>query len=216
MDELEPDMGSYYRERAPVYDRVYAYPERQEDLRFLEQYVASAFEAKAVLEIAAGTGYWTQFIAKTAKRVTATDREAEPLSYVSERQLDGKVEVIKADAYTLDFGKVFDAAFAGLWFSHIPVQRVDEFLRSMHGCLAPGSIVILLDNSSSQCERLPISHQDKDGNTYQARELDSGSKQLVLKNLPTEASLKDHTRDFGQFNEYVELDNFWLFQYISY
>jgi len=39
-------MKTYYRNRAPVYDRVYAYPERQQDLRFLEQYVAAQMEGR--------------------------------------------------------------------------------------------------------------------------------------------------------------------------
>ena len=37
MAEIQ-DMTPYYRERAPVYDAVYGYPERQADLRFLESH----------------------------------------------------------------------------------------------------------------------------------------------------------------------------------
>lgn len=57
-------MKAYYQERAPVYDRVYSYPERQGDLRFLEEYILQQFSELRVLEIAAGTGYWTQFLSK--------------------------------------------------------------------------------------------------------------------------------------------------------
>ena len=65
MDLSDSKMKTYYRERAPVYDRVYTYPERQKDLRFLEDYIAKQFTGLDVLEIAAGTGYWTQFIARS-------------------------------------------------------------------------------------------------------------------------------------------------------
>ena len=46
-------MRAYYRERAPVYDRVYAYPERQDDLRWLEAAIPAALADRDVLEIAA-------------------------------------------------------------------------------------------------------------------------------------------------------------------
>ena len=53
-------MEAYYHERAPIDDAVYAYPERQPELRYLENYVGDAFANRRVLEVAAGTGYWTQ------------------------------------------------------------------------------------------------------------------------------------------------------------
>ena len=61
-------MRSYYKERAPVYDRVYKYPERQTDLRFLESYRPRQFSGLKMIEIAAGTGYWTQFISIVHKQ----------------------------------------------------------------------------------------------------------------------------------------------------
>jgi len=64
-------MKEYYQKRAPVYDRVYAYPERQADLRFLEEYIPEQFSGLDVLEIAAGTGYWTQYIAGQAQSILA-------------------------------------------------------------------------------------------------------------------------------------------------
>ena len=52
--ELDTEMKDYYKERAPVYDRVYAYPERQEELRFLEKYITNQFAGKTVIEVASG------------------------------------------------------------------------------------------------------------------------------------------------------------------
>ena len=44
-------MKAYYKERAPVYGRVYSYPERQGDLRFLEEYIPQQFSKLSVLEL---------------------------------------------------------------------------------------------------------------------------------------------------------------------
>ena len=40
MKQYDAEIRRYYKERAPIYDRVYSYPERQSDLRFLEDKVA--------------------------------------------------------------------------------------------------------------------------------------------------------------------------------
>ena len=49
-------MKEYYAARAKEYDQIYAKPERQADLRLVEQWLPVRFEGARVLEIAAGTG----------------------------------------------------------------------------------------------------------------------------------------------------------------
>ncbi len=168
MSRSDSSMKSYYRKRAPEYDSVYAYPERQEDLRFLEHYITKQFTGLDVLEVAAGTGYWTQFIAAEAKSILATDVTIESLGQIEKRSLSRPVPIKIANAYTLaDIGQGFNGAFAGLWISHVPRQRLVEFLESLHRALKPGATVLFIDNSMAQCKRLPLSHTVENGNTYQ-------------------------------------------------
>ena len=49
----------YYRERALEYDRVYLKPERQGDLYRIREWLSTVFDGRRVIEVAAGTGYWT-------------------------------------------------------------------------------------------------------------------------------------------------------------
>ncbi len=42
-------MKRYYRERAPVYDRVYTYPERREDVRYPERHIPNPFAGRDVI-----------------------------------------------------------------------------------------------------------------------------------------------------------------------
>ncbi len=211
------EMVNYYKERAPVYDRVYGYPERQTDLRFLESYIAESYTGREVLEIAAGTGYWTQPISRTAKSILATDREVAQVDELLKRHYECPVDTLIQDAYQMDRlvdeGMSFSGAFAGLWLSHVPKERLTAFFTSLHQCLSPGSRVILIDNSAAQCDRFPITSTDKNGNTYQSRVLGSGATHKVLKNFPTLEELKQTTEPFGEFQNYVDLENFWLFQY---
>jgi len=207
-------MKEYYKARAPVYDIVYKYPERQDDLRFLEEYIPEQFSGINVLEIAAGTGYWTQFIAKKARSILATDASKEPLEELRKRKLSKNVSTMVADAYSLKgVAKSFDGAFAGLWLSHVPKQKCGEFISGFHRHLASGATVLFIDNSKAQCVRLPVSENDNFGNTYQNRKLDNGTSYNVLKNFPTHEELLDMTLELAIDAKYLELENFWLFQY---
>ena len=80
-------LGEYYAERAAEYDEVYRKPERQEDLAKLRQLLPPLVAGKRVLEVAAGTGYWTQVLANSAAAITATDLNAETIAIAAAAQL---------------------------------------------------------------------------------------------------------------------------------
>jgi len=183
-------LRDYYAARAPEYDRVYDKPERQSELRLIERWVPTAFAGRHVLEIAAGTGYWTRFIAPQATTLLATDAAAQTLEIARSRVQGGKVRYAVADAYALppELGQ-FDAAFAGFWLSHVPRRDIGRFLQSLHARLKPGAKVLLLDNRYVEGSNLPITERDDEGNTYQARTLQNGSTHRVMKNFFTEDEL---------------------------
>ena len=75
MDKL----AAYYAQRAAEYERIYAKPERQSDLAALKIRIGRMFAGRKVLELACGTGYWTEVIAASAAQVTAIDINEEVL-----------------------------------------------------------------------------------------------------------------------------------------
>ncbi|MDE2394967.1 MAG: class I SAM-dependent methyltransferase [Burkholderiales bacterium] len=181
-------MRAYYAQRAAYYERVYYKPERQDDLRAMEAWVATRFAGCHVLEVATGTGWWTPHGARDCASWLATDINPETLALAREKPLPpGKVEFALADAYALkDLGtRRFDAAFAGCWWSHVPRERLRDWLDALHDRLEPDSVVVMLDNAYVQTSNLPITRTDDEGNTYQQRTLDDGSVHEVLKNFPT-------------------------------
>lgn len=207
-------MKAYYQARAPIYDDVYEYPERQQNLRTLETYVRNAFATKSVIEIAAGTGYWSQYITELADSLLATDSTREALAQIAERPLGAEVNTQIVDAYALHgLDYQFDAAFAGLWLSHVPKQKLAEFLSGLHSCLKSGSKVLFIDNSIRQTDRLPISHVDEYGNSFQLRTLADGRSYSVLKNFPSERELNQMIANIGCKRHYQQLEHFWLFEY---
>ena len=208
------DTRAYYAARAPDYDAVYLKPERREDISFLTRHLPDRLRGRDVLEIACGTGYWTQHIAPAATRLVATDLTAEPLGFARLRPANESVVFHQLDAYALpdQLGR-FTGAFAGLWFSHVPVQARSGFLDGLHARLNPGARVLLMDNNEVQLRDFPIAEIDMEGNTYQQRTLKDGSTHRVLKNFPTEAELRLLLDPVARNMLFCQLQNFWLLEY---
>jgi ubiquinone/menaquinone biosynthesis C-methylase UbiE len=208
------EMSAYYAASAPYYDAVYAKPERREDIAFLTTHLIERLRGRTVLEIACGTGYWTQHIAAAAKHLVATDLNAEPLGFARLRPGTEAVAFQLVDAYALPtrLGS-FDAAFAGLWFSHVPIQARRSFLDGLHTLLQPGARVLLVDNNAVQLRDFPMTETDTCGNTFQQRVLQDGSVHRVLKNFPTEPELRALLEPVARIIRYQPLQNFWLLEY---
>ena len=209
--ELIAELIDYYRRRAAEYEAIYAKPERQPDLALLRHRIPARLSGARVLEIACGTGYWTQLIAGVAASVTAIDLAEEPMQIARSKAYPTMPQFTIADAYALpeSLGR-FDAALAVFWWSHVPRRRIAEFLGSLHARLQPGARVVLMDNRYVEGSSTPISEIDADGNTYQMRQLADGAPVRVLKNFPTE----DELRAFLPGSLDLELlQYYWLAEY---
>lgn len=207
-------MQDYYAARAPEYDRVYLKPERQADLSEIRQWLPTLFSRKSVLEVACGTGYWTQYIAPVASNVLAIDSSPETLQIARTRVQPGQVEFVTGDAYRLPTAaRGYQCAFAGFWFSHIPKERVAEFLTGLHKALVPGARVVFLDNRFVEGNSTPISERDGQGNTYQMRRLDDGSSHRVVKNFPSELELRRTLEAIGVEIRFHAWQYFWAIEY---
>ena len=211
------DLAAYYQRRAPNYDEVYAKPERQGDLRQLEAVLPTLFSGRDVLEVAAGTGYWTGLIAATATTVTATDYNSEPLAIALSRDYPRRnVRVQQADAFALDrLQGTFTASFVGFWWSHIPHLDTDRFLRGLCIRLQPGSVVAIVDNRYVEGSSHPITHTDAGGNTYQHRTLADGSRHRVLKNFPADSHLRTAVAPYATQIDVLELKYYWLLTFTT-
>ena len=212
---IEEQMRGYYAQRAATYERVYSKPERQRDLRAMEAWLPKLFAGRRVLEVACGTGWWTPHAARDAKSWLATDINPETMAIARSKPLPACVQFETVDAYSFEqiAGRTFDAAFAGCWWSHVPLARLVPWLQLLHDRLEPGARVVMLDNSYVQTSNLPITRRDDDGNTYQNRSLDDGSVHEVLKNFPTReeafAAIEARARD----PQWTAYGHYWLLSY---
>lgn len=214
MKATDSSLVDYYRACAPLFDGVYRKPERQADLRRMETWVGALFAGRRVLEVACGTGYWTQFIAASAAAVTGIDAAPEMLVQARARVPARNVHFCDGDAYALaaDLGS-FDAAFAGFFLSHVPKAMLRPFVAQLNARLLPGARVLFIDNRYVEGSSSPIDGIDAGGNTYQARCLADGTAHQVQKNFLTEDELRSCVDGIGLDVEYREFQHYWAVGY---
>jgi demethylmenaquinone methyltransferase/2-methoxy-6-polyprenyl-1,4-benzoquinol methylase len=207
-----PTMERYYSRRAAEYERIYEKPERQAELEWLRKRIPEVFRGRDVLEIACGTGYWTQFIAREARRVRACDINEAVLEIAREKPITrGRAEFFRADALTLEgVPEGCDAAFAGFWWSHVKKAELRGFISRLDAKLARGAVIAILDNRFVEGNSTPISRRDADGNTYQVRKLANGEDYEVVKNFPTEEELRAALGDVAAEAHLETLRYYWL------
>jgi ubiquinone/menaquinone biosynthesis C-methylase UbiE len=215
MPHSEESLKQYYAARAREYERIYAKPERQAELAQLRELLPPMFADRRVLEVACGTAYWTQFLVTAAESIVAVDANPETLEIAAEKSWpSGRVRFRTADAYSLsaELG-VFDAAFAGFWWSHVAVRDRPRFLSSLDQRLLPRAKVVFLDNLFVEGSSTPIAHRDDEGNSYQRRRLDDGSEHMVLKNFPSASELNAAVSAYGCNARFISFGYYWLFSY---
>lgn len=212
----QKELETYYADRAAEYEDVYRKPERQESIAWLNSRLRQAFAGRTVLEVACGTGFWTQTLAEVAARVVATDINREVLEIAEQKPLPpGKVTFLEDDAFSLRSipSQEFSGGFSGFWWSHIPKAQIAPFLEAFHAKLQPGAKVMFADNCYVEGSNHPISRTDEDGNTYQERTLANGTCYEVLKNFPARQELEDAVALYAEAIDYEASAYYWCLSY---
>jgi demethylmenaquinone methyltransferase/2-methoxy-6-polyprenyl-1,4-benzoquinol methylase len=160
-DALIAEQIAYYKARAPEYDewweRTGPYDLGPEFERAWRREVAELESALDtfdpvgdVLELAAGTGMFTEQLAKCATRLTAIDSSAEALAINGARMADSStpVDYIEADLFQWEPPRRYDAVCFAFWLTHIPPPRFDGFWSFVERALKPGGRFFFVDNAT--------------------------------------------------------------------
>ena len=183
------EMRTYYQERAHEYDEWFSRQGRysqgaEMDARWFaevdETFVAldSLHLTGDVLELAAGTGIWTERLIRTASTITAIDASLETIEINRAKVASAKVSYVQADLFSWRPERVYDAVCFGFWISHVPLERLDDFLSSVVAMLRPGGKVFFIDGQRPQgggfaYDQLPIQNSQlttrtlNDGRTFE-------------------------------------------------
>lgn len=214
---LKKILVEYYSKRAQEYDDIYHRPDkiRLKEQKFLAKYISQTFKGKFVLELACGTGFWTKYLLKSAKKILATDYSENMLEIVGKRySKNPKIMFLQADAYNppISYPK-FNAAMANFWFSHIPKKKIRKFLETLHSRLSKNSVILIVDGVYVKGLGGDLVVKKESEDTYKRRKLNSGEYFDILKNYYTKKELGDIFSKYSREVEIEYLSNFWVVRY---
>lgn len=177
---------AYYRARAGEYDESiqgtgrFAAQEKDEtierDFSRVMDKVRAVAPVENILELAGGTGIWTQELVKLGQSITVVDASPEMLAINRGKVADDRVHYIQADLFTWKPEQQYDLVFFGFWLSHIPPERLDSFLDMVSQAVQPRGQVIIID----QWNFLPGEEAITQG-THQTRRLADGQQFTIVK-----------------------------------
>ncbi len=156
-EDLLAEQRSYYRARAPEYDEWWQrrgrFDRGEEQLLEWQRQVAVVDDAltsfgatDSVLELAGGTGWWTERLARTADRLTVVDSSPEVLALSRDRVGRPDVNYVQADLFDWRADSRYDVVFFSFWLSHVPRSRFGEFWSLLDAWLSPSGRAFLIDN----------------------------------------------------------------------
>jgi len=180
-DILNEQMA-YYRAQAPEYDEVTknaeelkeAYARAKELLHQMGPY-------EQVLELACGTGTWTQILLPMAHAITAIDAAPEMLAIARQKLGNAHVSYQQADVFQWEPRQEYDLVFFANWLSHVLPKDLDAFLSKVSRAVRPGGHLAVLDQSAPFSEDREIMTEGEGGSLYARRSLRNGKTFTVVK-----------------------------------
>jgi SAM-dependent methyltransferase len=174
-DDAARDLVAYYDARAPEYDDWYLRRGRYShgpihdaawntELDMAGRWLDSLPIGGEIVELAAGTGWWSPLLAEKGE-LSLYDAAEAPLERARERLVAHRLRahLHVRDAWAAPDRQV-DALFAGFWLSHVPRGRLDEFLALARAWLRPGGTFAFIDSlpdAQSGAADLPAPHDDE-------------------------------------------------------
>ena len=135
MDELLQEQIAYYRARANEYDQWFLRQGRYDyGPELNKQWADQVAEVRAALlrcepvdsalELACGTGIWTQTLLTLCARIHALDAAPEMLAINRAKLQSERVTYEQTDLFTWQPQQQYDLVFCGFWLSHVPLDAL--------------------------------------------------------------------------------------------
>ena len=155
--DLHSQMIDYYEARAPEYDDWYRRRGRYSHGPIHDAAWNAELDAAGtwldtrdfrgeIVELAAGTGWWSPLLASRAE-LSLYDTSPAALELARERLVAHR---LRAHLHVRDAwaepDRAVDAVFAGFWLSHVPAERLAGFLGLVRRWLKPGGLAAFIDS----------------------------------------------------------------------
>jgi SAM-dependent methyltransferase len=196
-DDLAAEMVDYYEARAAEYDDWYLRRGRYAHGPIHDQAWAAELDAATlwldrqplageIVELAAGTGWWSPLLASKGE-LSIYDAASAPLDLARDRLLAHglRAHIHVRDAWA-EPDRAVDAVFCGFWLSHVPRTRLPAFLALVRRWLKPGGSLIVIDSRpdpSSGAVDQPLTSDAEAADGIARRRLADGREFRVVKVL---------------------------------
>jgi demethylmenaquinone methyltransferase/2-methoxy-6-polyprenyl-1,4-benzoquinol methylase len=148
-----------------------------------------------IVELAAGTGWWSPLLASKGE-LSLYDAAEAPLEIARQRLVAHR---LRAHLHIRDAwaepDRSIDALFCGFWLSHVPRARTAEFLALVRRWLKPGGIFAFIDSLPDP--QSGAADQPKPDDDLSVRRLDDGREFTIIKVYREPAELEDLLREAG-------------------
>lgn len=206
-ERLVSDQVAYYRARAGEYDQWFFREGRYDrgpehraawfaEIDAITSALAGSIHDADVLELACGTGLWTERLAQHNRTLLAVDSSPEVIAINRSRTQAGHAEYEVADVFSWQSPRQFDAVFFAFWLSHVPPAAFEKFWGSVGSALKPGGKVFLVDSLLEQTSTAK-DHQAVDDSGVVRRKLNDGREFDIVKVFYQPAQLQRRLSDLG-------------------
>ena len=211
----------YYSARAPEYDRWFYRPGRYDQgpaferqwenaAQIVREQLLNAPRQQQILELAPGTGIWTEQLIKIGDQVTALDASAEMIAINRAKLGSDKVCYIQTDLFTWRAQRQYDMVFFGFWLSHVPGDKLASFLGAVYNALAPGGRLFFVDSQERESSHTRRETADL-GGELQQRVLSDGRRYEIVKIYYDPAQLTATLRESGFEIDVLSTPNFFIY-----
>ncbi len=146
-DDFIQQQIAFYRQLAGDYNEQVYDREHWESLA--DTALKPCPHVASCLELASGTGLWTQRLLEYADAITAVDSSPEMHALSVDRIDDPRVTRVTADIFNLDPPGSYDLVFAAFWMSHVPMERFESFWAQIAASLKPNGHILIVDSHTS-------------------------------------------------------------------
>lgn len=210
----------YYRARAPEYDQWW-FREGRYDRAHNDAWLADISEAAAalhlfgpkgrVLELACGTGIWTERLVRYADHVTALDASPEVLALNAQRVGSTAVQYIQADLFEWQPTGAFDVVFFSFWLTHVPAERFETFWDLVARCLNPGGRIFFVDSRREPTSTAADHSLPEVSSSIATRRLNDGREFRIYKVFYDPEALAKHLASLGWRVEVKETARYFIY-----
>lgn len=160
-ERLIREQLAYYRARASEYDAWFLRQGRYDrgdahaaqwfgEVEALERALQAFGPHGDILELACGTGWWTERLVRYCTSLTAVDASPEVIAHNRARLPDVGIAYLEADLFEWQPTRTFDTVFFSFWLSHVPPERFATFWQMVQRALKPDGRVFFIDSRYEQ------------------------------------------------------------------